>query len=281
MSSYSYVDGKYCLKSTAKTFINDRGYQFGDAIYEVILYREGTFFDLNGHLTRLRNSLRSLDIDLKISNNSLLIIIKHLIRINKIKIASIYIQVSRGVYERDHSYINMKMKPVLVVTTKKIKNNFEVNIKGVKVITLNETRWSYPNIKTVQLLPNVLAKTEANKNDAYEAIFVDKEGYITEGSSSNIWILNKDNKLYTRDLDGSILPGITRNTVLNCANKNKFSILEKKFKIQDMLSAKEVFITSASSFVTPVIKVNETLINNGVVGEFSYELRKLYLDLYN
>ncbi len=281
MSSYSYVDGKYCLKNTAKTFINDRGYQFGDAIYEVILYREGTFFDLNGHLTRLRNSLRSLDIDLKISNNSLLIIIKHLIRINKIKIASIYIQVSRGVYERDHSYINMKMKPVLVVTTKKIKNNFEVNIKGVKVITLKETRWSYPNIKTVQLLPNVLAKTEANKNDAYEAIFVDKEGYITEGSSSNIWILNKDNKLYTRDLDGSILPGITRNTVLNCANKNKFSILEKKFKIQDMLSAKEVFITSASSFVTPVIKVNEILINNGVVGEFSYELRKLYLDLYN
>ncbi len=279
MSSYSYVDGKYCLKNTAKTFINDRGYQFGDAIYEVILYREGTFFDLNGHLTRLRNSLRSLDIDLKISNNSLLIIIKHLIRINKIKIASIYIQVSRGVYERDHSYINMKMKPVLVVTTKKIKNNFEVNIKGVKVITLKETRWSYPNIKTVQLLPNVLAKTEANKNDAYEAIFVDKEGYITEGSSSNIWILNKDNKLYTRNLDGSILPGITRNTVLNCANKNKFSILEKKFKIQDMLSAKEVFITSASSFVTPVIKVNETLINNGVVGEFSYELRKLYLDL--
>ena len=281
MSSYSYVDGKYCLKSTAKTFINDRGYQFGDAIYEVILYREGTFFDLNGHLTRLRNSLHSLDIDLKISNNSLLIIIKHLIRINKIKIASIYIQVSRGVYERDHSYINMKMKPVLVVTTKKIKNNFEVNIKGVKVITLNETRWSYPNIKTVQLLPNVLAKTEANKNDAYEAIFVDKEGYITEGSSSNIWILNKDNKLYTRNLDGSILPGITRNTVLNCANKKKFSVLEKKFKIQDMLSAKEVFITSASSFVTPVIKVNETLINNGVVGEFSYELRKLYLDLYN
>ena len=281
MSSYSYVDGKYCLKSTAKTFINDRGYQFGDAIYEVILYREGTFFDLNGHLTRLRNSLRSLDIDLKISNNSLLIIIKNLIKINKIKIASIYIQVSRGVYERDHSYINMKMKPVLVVTTKKIKNNFEVNIKGVKVITLNETRWSYPNIKTVQLLPNVLAKTEANKNDAYEAIFVDKEGYITEGSSSNIWILNKDNKLYTRDLDGSILPGITRNTVLNCAKNNKFSILEKKFKIQDMLSAKEVFITSASSFVTPVIKVNETLINNGVVGEFSYELRKLYLDLYN
>ena len=281
MSSYSYVDGKYCLKSTAKTFINDRGYQFGDAIYEVILYREGTFFDLNGHLTRLRNSLRSLDIDLKISNNSLLIIIKHLIRINKIKIASIYIQVSRGVYERDHSYINMKMKPVLVVTTKKIKNNFEVNIKGVKVITLKETRWSYPNIKTVQLLPNVLAKTEANKNDAYEAIFVDKEGYITEGSSSNIWILNKDNKLYTRDLDGSILPGITRNTVLNCAKNNKFSILEKKFKIQDMLSAKEVFVTSASSFVTPVIKVNETLINNGVVGEFSYELRKLYLDLYN
>ena len=136
----------------------------------------------------------------------MLIIIKHLIRINKIKIASIYIQVSRGVYERDHSYINMKMKPVLVVTTKKIKNNFEVNIKGVKVITLKETRWSYPNIKTVQLLPNVLAKTEANKNDAYEAIFVDKEGYITEGSSSNIWILNNDNKLYTRNLDGSILP---------------------------------------------------------------------------
>ena len=281
MSSYSYVDGRYCLKNTAKTYINDRGYQFGDAVYEVILYREGTFFDLNGHLARLRNSLKSLDINLKISNKSLLIITKHLIRINKIKIGSIYIQVSRGVYERDHSYINMKMNPVLVITTKKLKNNFDVNIKGVNVITLNETRWANPNIKTIQLLPNIMAKTEANKKNAYEAIFVDKKGYVTEGSSSNVWILNEKNKLFTRNLDGSILPGITRNTVLNCANNNKYSISEKKFKVEDMLLAKEIFITSASSFVTPVIKVNETLINNGVVGTFSYQLRKSYLDLYN
>ena len=281
MPSYSYVDGRYCIKNSAKTYINDRGYQFGDAVYEVILYRKGIFFDLDGHIKRLRNSLKSLDIDLKISNNSLLIIIKHLIRVNKIKIASIYIQVSRGVHERDHSYISMKMNPVLVITTKKLKNNFEINIKGVKVITLNESRWLYPNIKTIQLLPNVLAKTEANKKNAFEAIFVDKLGYVTEGSSSNIWILNKDNKLFTRNLDGSILPGITRNTVLNCAYKNKFSISEKKFKVKDMLLAKEIFITSASSFVTPVIKVNETLINNGMVGSFSYQLRKSYLDLYN
>ena len=156
-----------------------------------------------------------------------------------------------------------------------------LNIKGVKVITLNETRWANPNIKTIQLLPNIMAKTEANKKNAYEAIFVDKEGYVTEGSSSNVWILNKKNKLFTRNLDGSILPGITRNTVLNCANNNKYSISEKKFKVEDMLLAKEIFITSASSFVTPVIKVNETLINNGVVGTFSYQLRKSYLDLYN
>ncbi len=280
MPNYAYVDGKYCNKINAKTFIDDRGYQFGDSVYEVIIYREGIFLDLEGHIKRLRNSLKSLDFIFKMSNQSLLIIIKHLLRINKINFGSIYIQISRGICERDHSYHNMKLKPVLVITTKKIKNDFEEIIDGINVVLIKDTRWSHPDIKTVQLLPNVLAKTYAKKNSADEAIFFDENDFVTEGSSSNVWILTQDNILITRSLDGSILPGITRNTIFECAKHNKISIKEKKFKIKDLINAKEVFITSASSFVTPVKKVDNLIINNGYEKQFSNLLRKTYLNLY-
>ena len=280
MPNYAYVDKKYCNKIFAKTFIDDRGYQFGDSVYEVIIYRNGVFLDLMGHIKRLRNSIKRLDFKLRMSNKSLFIIIKYLVKINKINFGSIYIQISRGISERDHSYHNMKLNPVLIITTKKFKNDFEDLIKGINVILVKDTRWSHPDIKTVQLLPNVLAKTYAKNQLADEAIFVDKNDFITEGSSSNVWILTHGNILITRSLDGSILPGITRNTIFECAKKNKLSVKEKKFKVKELINAKEVFITSASSFVTPVNKVDNSIINNGSEKTFSNQLRKTYLNLY-
>ena len=275
----SYVNNKFCSLDNAKISVNDRGYQFGDAVYEVILYKDGKFLDFEGHLKRLRKSMSRIDFTLNISNSAIKTIIKRLVVENNLKYGSIYIQVSRGEYFRDHSYFNMPLKPILVILTKKIKENFNIVIPGIKVFTTPDNRWSNPDIKTTQLLPNVLAKTKGMKNGFGEALFLDENSYVTEGSSSNFWILNKNNILNTRSLDGKILAGITRDSVLNCAKNKNIKVEEKKISLDNIKDCKEAFITSASSFVTPVIQVDKMIINDGKVGKFSNLLRKTYLEL--
>ena len=275
----SYVNNKFCSLNKAQISVNDRGYQFGDAVYEVIYYKNGKFLDLEGHLKRLRISMSRIDFELKYSDSAIITIMKRLVAENNIKHGSIYIQVSRGEYSRDHSYFNMPLKPILVILTKKIKEDFKTIIPGIKVYTTFDTRWNNPDIKTTQLLPNVLAKTKGIKNGFGEALFLDKKSYITEGSSSNFWILNKNNILITRSLDGKILAGITRDSILNCAKNKNIKVEEKKISLDNIKDCKEAFITSASSFVTPVIQVNNIKINSGKVGEFSNLLRKTYLEL--
>ena len=277
MPNITYIDGKYLNYEDSKIHINDRGYHFGDAIYEVIVFNKNIFYDFDGHIQRLFKSLTSLEIKFSLSSSSLKIIINNLIRLNKANIGSVYIQVSRGVAERNHSFYGLNIKPILTIIVSK-KSNIENNLNGVKAITLNDNRWSRPDIKTTQLLPNVLAKTLANKNNAYESIFIDDEGFVTEGSSSNIWVLNKENQLITRNLDGKILSGITRNSISLFAKKNKIKVIEKKFTKIELYNAKEVFLTSASSFIMPIVQIDDQNINQGLVGNVSLELRKLYFD---
>ena len=277
MPNITYIDGKYLNYEDSKIHINDRGYHFGDAVYEVIVFNKNIFYDFDGHIQRLFKSLKSLEIKFSLSSSSLKIIINNLIRLNKANIGSIYIQVSRGVAERNHSFHGLNIKPILTIIVTK-KSNIENNLNGVKAITLNDNRWSRPDIKTTQLLPNVLAKTLANKNNAYESIFIDDEGFVTEGSSSNIWVLNKENQLITRNLDGKILSGITRNSISLFAKKNNIAVIEKKFTQIELYNAKEVFLTSASSFIMPIIQIDDQNINQGLVGNISLELRKLYFN---
>lgn len=277
MPNITYIDGKYLNYEDSKIHVNDRGYHFGDAVYEVIVFNKNIFYDFDGHIQRLFKSLKSLEIKFSLSSSSLKIIINNLIRLNKAIIGSVYIQVSRGVAERNHSFHGLNIKPILTIILTK-KSNIENNINGVKAITLNDNRWSRPDIKTTQLLPNVLAKTLANKNNAYESIFIDDEGYVTEGSSSNIWVLNKENQLITRNLDGKILSGITRNSISLFAKKNNITVVEKKFTQIELYNAKEVFLTSASSFIMPIVQIDDQNINQGLVGNISLELRKLYFD---
>ena len=227
MPNITYIDGKYLNYEDSKIHVNDRGYHFGDAVYEVIVFNKNIFYDFDDHIQRLFKSLKSLEIKFSLSSSSLRIIIKNLIRLNKAIIGSVYIQVSRGVAERNHSFHGLNIKPILTIILTK-KSSIQNDLNGVKAITLNDNRWSRPDIKTTQLLPNVLAKTLANKNNAYESIFIDDEGYVTEGSSSNIWVLNKENQLITRNLDGKILSGITRNSISLFAKKKKITIIEKK-----------------------------------------------------
>ena len=275
----SYVNNKFCSLDKAQISVNDRGYQFGDAVYEVIYYKNGKFLDLEGHLKRLRISMSRIDFELKYSDSAIITIMKRLVAENNIKHGSIYIQVSRGEYSRDHSYFNMPLKPILVILTKKIKEDFKTIIPGIKVYTTFDTRWNNPDIKTTQLLPNVLAKTKGIKNCYGEALFLYKNSYITEGSSSNFLILNKNNILITRSLDGKILAGITRDSILKCAKIKNVKVEEKKISLDNIKDCKEAFITSASSFVTPVVQVDNIKINSGKVGQFSNLLRKTYLEL--
>ena len=281
MANISYVNGLYCNIQEAKININDRGYHFGDAVYEVILYNNGIFYDYDGHIKRLFNSLKLINIKFHLSAQQLKIIVKNLFRLNRVNFGSIYIQVSRGVADRNHSYFGLNSKPVLTMIVSKKKNNISDDIKGVKAITMVDNRWSRPDIKTTQLLPNVLAKTYANKKNAYEGIFIDHEGYVTEGSSSNIWIINKNDEILTREIDGKILSGITRKTISQFAKNNNFKMLEKKFTKDEMLNSREVFLTSASSFVTPIIEIDNIKIGNGMIGKTSIELRNLYFKNFN
>ncbi len=276
MSNLSYVDGKYYNYADSKVHINDRGYHFGDAVYEVILFNEGVFYDFDAHINRLFNSLKSIEIEFSFTKKTIELIVKNLIRLNRVTFGSVYIQVSRGVAERNHTYDNLKVKPILTIITSKKHNTTNAIIKGVKAVTIRDNRWSRPDIKTTQLLPNVLAKTIANKQGAYESIFIDDEGYVTEGSSSNIWIINNKNEIITRNIDGKILSGITRKTVAEFAKLNDLKVLEKKFSKEDMFKAKEVFLTSASSFVTPINEIDEVKVNNGNIGQLSVKLKKLY-----
>ena len=281
MANISYVNGLYCNIQEAKININDRGYHFGDAVYEVILYNNGVFYDYDGHIKRLFNSLKLINIKFHLSAQQLKIIVKNLFRLNRVNFGSIYIQVSRGVADRNHSYFGLNSKPVLTMIVSKKKNNISDEIKGVKAITMVDNRWSRPDIKTTQLLPNVLAKTFANEKNAYEGIFIDHEGYITEGYSSNIWIINNNNEILTREIDGKILSGITRKTISEFAKNNNFKMLEKKFTKDEMLNSREVFLTSASSFVTPIIEIDNIKIGNGIIGKTSIELRNLYFKNFN
>ncbi len=276
MANISYINGVYCNINNAKISINDRGYHFGDAVYEVIFYNNGIFYDYDGHIKRLFNSLKLINIKFHLSEQQLKVIIKNLFKLNRVNFGSLYIQVSRGVADRNHSYFKLNSKPSLTMIVSKKKNNISDDIKGVKAVTVFDNRWSRPDIKTTQLLPNVLAKTYANKKNAYEGIFIDHEGYVTEGSSSNIWIINNNNEILTREIDGKILSGITRKTISQFAKNNNFKMLEKKFTKDEMLKSKEVFLTSASSFVTPIIEIDNIKISDGIIGKTSIELRNLY-----
>ena len=276
MANISYINGVYCNIQDAKVSINDRGYHFGDAVYEVILYNNGIFYDYDGHIKRLFNSLKLINIKFHLSEQQLKIIIKNLFKLNRVNFGSIYIQVSRGVADRNHSYFELNSNPILTMIVSKKKNNISDDIKGVRAITMFDNRWSRPDIKTTQLLPNVLAKTYANEKNAYEGIFIDSEGYITEGSSSNIWMINNKNEILTREIDGKILSGITRKTIAEFAKKNNFSLIERKFTKDELLDSNEVFLTSASSFVTPIVEIDNIKINNGIIGKTSIELRNLY-----
>ena len=278
MSKIAYLNYRYIKFSNAKIHIEDRGLQFADSVYEVVSFYNKKLIDFSFHIKRLRYSLGELKIKYSVKQDKLKKIFNKLIKINNINNGIIYLQITRGVQRRDHVYRdNLNQNVIIYIMNKKF--NFPANnFKGQSAITFNDLRWKRRDIKTVSLLANVLAKKEAAKKNAYEAILIDNNK-ITEATCSNVWIV-KNKKLITHPSNTDILKGITRETVKKIIKKNKLILKEISFSKKELYNADEVFITSASSFVTPIIKIDSKLINQGKIGNISLQLATLYSKLF-
>lgn len=277
MANFAYVNGRYLPIENAQISIDDRGLQFGDSIYEVWALKDGKLLDNDGHLQRMHRSLALLQIEFHISDKSLAIIIKHLVSLSRVKNGLVYLQITRGTAPRDHQFAeNTVANIIITLRPKNYKTLNERAGKGIKVALAPDERWGRVDIKTTNLLPNILGKQAAIDKGFDDVWFYDKSGNITEGSAQNAWIINKNGDLQTRALGNDILAGITRARVLQIAETKGIKVIEKSFKLQDALSASEAFVTSATSFVTPVIEIDNKKIGYGKVGEVAMALRAAY-----
>ena len=278
MSKIAYLNSKYINFNKAKIHIEDRGLQFSDSVYEVVPFYNKKLIDFNFHAKRLKYSLKELQIKYIVNADKLKKIFDKIIRLNKKRNGIVYLQITRGVQSRDHDYRNNLIPNLIIYTINRKLNLPNSNFKGEKAITYKDLRWKRRDIKTVSLLANVLAKKEAVRKKAYEAILIDN-GKITEATASNVWIV-KNNKLITHPSNTDILKGITRETVKKLIKKNRLNLIETSFTKKELYNADEVFITSASSFVTPIIKIDSKLVNKGKIGKITLQLATLYADLF-
>ena len=278
MSRVAYVNGRYLPSAEAKVPVEDRGYQFADGVYEVCEVRAGRVIDERRHLKRLDRSLSELQIRAPMPHNALSIVLHEVVRRNRVHDGLVYIQVTRGVARRDHAFPPPGTKPSLVVTARSsdpvAAEKFATD--GIAVITVADQRWPRVDIKSISLLPNVLAKQAARAQGAREAWLVDKGGYVTEGSSSNAWIINRDGKLLTRHLDHAILAGITRSVLIDSLKKHGVQLEERAFTVEEAYAAREAFVTSATQSVMPVVRIDGRPIGNGAPGIVASALRRDY-----
>lgn len=278
MSRWAYVNGRYVPHREASVHVEDRGYQFADGVYEVVLVHAGAMIDEIPHLDRLDRSLDELRIDPPMGRMALRAVLREVVRRNRIRTGLVYLQITRGVARRDHAFPT-GVKPALVVTAKRLTLPREETLEsGVRVVTIEDIRWQRCDIKSVSLLPNVLGKQHARENGAYEAWQVDQDGNVTEGTSSNSWIVTHDDRLLTRPATHEILNGITRQTILKLAAARGLTFEERPFSLDEALAAREAFISSATSFVTPVTQIDDTTLGNGRAGSFTMDLRSAYFD---
>ncbi len=272
MGRIAYVNGLYVPHSEAAVHIEDRGYQFGDGVYEVLAVYRGQLIDEQGHIDRLNRSLTELEMDWPVKPRVFSVLMREVVRRNRLDEGIIYIQVTRGVAPREHTFPE-GVAPALVMTTTAKKIGQLIGGKPTQVITMPDERWARPDIKTVCLLPNCIARQRAKEKGCYEAWQVDRNGFITEGGMSNAWIVNADGELVTRDInENAILNGITRIAVIELAREAGIKLVERAFSVEEAKSAREAFVTSTTSFVKPVVKIDDTAIGDGKPGPLSQKL---------
>lgn len=272
----AYVNGSYIDNARASVHIEDRGYQFSDGIYEYMAFYNGLLLDGDLHSKRLERSLRELEIAMPVAPAALRIIARELIERNGREEGGLYIQVTRGVSPRNHIYPK-NVRPALVMTVCGAKtpkaSEFE---NGVKIMTHADNRWGRRDIKSISLLPNIMAKQEASRRKMREALLIEADGTVNEGSASNFFMVTKAGVVTTHPTDNDILPGITRDVLLKLAGKAGIAVEERRFGIAEAKAAPEAFITSTSINVLPVVKIDDKLIGKGVVGEVTMKLQQLY-----
>ena len=278
MSRIAYVNGRYLPHSQAMVHIEDRGYQFADGVYEVCIVRGGVLIDETRHSRRLMRSLGELDIRQPVHPSALAVILREVIRRNRIEDGVVYLQVTRGVAPRNHPFPIPAVRPSLVVTARPADAaaGDKAAEEGIAVITTPDIRWQRVDIKTVGLLANVLAKQKAKIAGAVEAWFVDGDGYVTEGSSTNAWIITETGTLVTHAIDNSILRGVTRDVVLDLLATEGLYVEERRFTVEEALAAREAFVTSAGNLIMPVVRIDGRDIGTGKPGETALKLRRLF-----
>ncbi|MEX0752607.1 MAG: D-amino-acid transaminase [Xanthobacteraceae bacterium] len=276
MSRIAYVNGRYLPFAQATVHIEDRGYQFSDGVYEVCEVRGGRLVDERRHMERLQRSLRELRIAMPMSLAALGVILRETVRRNRVRDGIVYLQVTRGVARRDHAFPPAGTPSSMVVTARAI--DFAAAEKtaaaGIAVVTVPDNRWDRVDIKSVALLSNVLAKQAAREQGAKEAWFVGKDGFVTEGSSTNAWIVSREGKVVTRPADHGILRGITRTVLLEVLEAQGLELDERPFTVDEAHAAREAFVTSASQVVMPVVRIDGRPVGNGAPGLVATALRR-------
>jgi D-alanine transaminase len=273
----SYVNGRFVPHRQAFVHIEDRGYQFADGVYEVIALENGRLIDGTPHFARLKRSLKELQIALPAPLQVLEALTLELCRRNRLSEGFIYLQVSRGVAKRDHPFPKKPVKPSVVITVSPPKKyNPKEYTQGVKVISLTDIRWARRDIKSISLLPNILAKQAAAEAGAKEAWLVEKNGIVTEGASSNAYIVDKSGTIRTYPVGNYILCGVTRQSVLALARKKGLKVVEKPFSLKEALAAKEAFMTSTTAGVIPITQIDDKKIGTGKPGATASLLLQLY-----
>jgi D-alanine transaminase len=275
MTRVVYVNGRYVPYGQAGVHVEDRGFQFADAIYEVCEVEGGRLVDETRHLERLERSLGELRIPMPMSRRALGYILHEIVRRNRVRTGLVYLQVTRGSAPRDFPFPASGIAPTVVCLARRVDGaKREVRAeKGIGVKSMPDIRWGRCDIKTVMLLPAVLAKEAAAADGAQEAWLVDSDGFITEGASSNAWIVDQSGTVITRPTGNAILPGVTRRSLFDLLVREKIPLSERPFRLEEALSAREAFITSASGTVMPVVSINGKTIGNGHPGDLTRRLR--------
>ncbi|MFN3656329.1 MAG: D-amino-acid transaminase [Pseudolabrys sp.] len=278
MSRIAYVNGRYLPQAEAKIAVEDRGFQFADGVYEVCEVKGGRLVDETRHMARLDRSLKELRIARPMSPAALAVVLRETVRRNRVREGIVYVQVTRGTAPRDFPFPPDGTPPSLVVTARNSDSDRMEKLAsdGVAVVTVPDIRWQRVDIKSVALLPNVLAKQTAREQGAREAWLVDAQGRVTEGASSNAWIVNRDGTLITRSLGSDILPGITRSVVIDLIKAEGLAFEERPFTIEEAYAAREAFVTSASQIVMPVVSIDGRPVGNGAPGLIATALRRDY-----
>jgi D-alanine transaminase len=277
MSRIAYVNGRYLPQRQASVNIEDRGYQFADGVYEVVHLHDGRFIDEDRHLNRLDRSLRELRLPQPMTRAALRFVLQEVARRNRLREGLLYMQITRGVARRDHAFPSDPPAPSVVVTIRRIPPYpTDVTRWTASAITQPDLRWARCDIKSTGLLPNVLARQAAKEQGAMEAILVDAEGMVTEGAATNFWIVDKAGVLRTRGLDHAILSGCTRDALIAEMRAEGIAFEESRFSVQDMRDAREAFISSATSFVKPIVKIDGAAVLDGEVGPVTRRLFALF-----